>query len=283
VGTLFVVATPIGNLDDVSPRALSVLRDVSLIAAEDTRHTGKLLRHFGIDTATISYHAHNERGRRERLLEALAAGDVALVTDAGTPGISDPGNDLVRAALEAGFPVSPIPGPSAAVAAVSASGLVPGPFMMLGFLPRDHGPRRALLARAAGTGFPLVLFEAPTRAAATAQALVAALGDRPVVMARELTKLHEEVWTGSLAGLAERLAAVPPRGEIVLVVGGDDANAAAGVAEDPAVVVAGLRRAGLGVSEAAREAARLTGLPKSELYGIARAWVPESENEAHEG
>ncbi len=272
MGTLFVVATPIGNLEDASPRMLRVLRDVALIAAEDTRHTGKLLRHFGITTPTISYHAHNERARRERLLSALADGDVALVTDAGTPGVSDPGNDLVAAALEAGFPVSPIPGPSSVAAAVSASGLVPGPFVMLGFLPRERGPRRALLARAAGPGFPLVLFEAPGRAAATLRELANALGERPAVLARELSKLHEEVRSGSLASLAEALAAEPPRGEIVLVVGGgaDDA-----VAEDPAAVIAGLRRAGLGVSEAAREAARLTGLPKSELYGLARAWSPD--------
>lgn len=271
MGTLFVVATPIGNLEDASPRAVRVLREASLIAAEDTRHTAKLLRHFGIAAPTISYHAHNERARRERLLSALAIGDVALVTDAGTPGVSDPGNDLVQAALEAGFPVSPIPGPSSAVAAASASGLVPGPFVVVGFLPRERGPRRALLARAAGSGFPLVLFEAPGRAAATLRELHDVLGERPAVLARELTKLHEEVRTGTLASLAEALAAEAPRGEVVLVVGGagDDA-----MVEDPAAVVAGLRRAGLGVSEAAREAARLTGVPKSDLYGLARAWSP---------
>ncbi len=272
MGTLFVVATPIGNLEDASPRVLRALREASLIAAEDTRHTGKLLRHFGIDTPTISYHAHNERARRERLLSALADGDVALVTDAGTPGVSDPGNDLVQAALAAGYPVSPVPGPSSAVAAVSASGLVPGPFVMLGFLPRERAPRRALLARAAGPGFPMVLFEAPGRVAATLREVLDALGDRPAVLARELTKLHEEVRPGTLSSLAETLAAEPPRGEVVLVVAGADDDA---VAEDPASVVAGLRRAGLGVSEAAREAARLTGLPKSELYGLARAWSPD--------
>lgn len=272
MGTLFVVATPIGNLEDASPRMVRVLREASLIAAEDTRHTGKLLRHFGIATPTVSYHAHNERSRRERLLATLAVGDVALVTDAGTPGVSDPGNDLVQAALSAGYPVSPVPGPSSAVAAVSASGLAPGPFVVVGFLPRETGPRRALLARVAGPGLPLVVFEAPGRAAATLRALLEALGDRPAVLARELTKLHEEVRAGSLSSLAGVLDAEPPKGEIVLVVGGaaDDA-----VAEDPAAVVAGLRRAGLGVSEAAREAARLTGLPKSELYGLARTWSPD--------
>lgn len=271
MGTLFVVATPIGNLEDASPRVLRVLREATLIAAEDTRHTGKMLRHFGIATPTISYHAHNERSRRERLLAALSGGDVALVTDAGTPGVSDPGNDLVEAALEAGFAVSPVPGPSSAVAAVSASGLAPGPFVVLGFLPRERGPRRALLARAAGPGFPLVLFEAPGRAAATLRDLRDAFGERPAVLARELTKIHEEVKPGTLSSLAEALDADPPRGEIVLVIGGAEDEP---VTEDPAVVVAGLRRAGLGVSEAAREAARLTGLPKSDLYGLARAWSP---------
>ncbi|HEX2280197.1 MAG TPA: 16S rRNA (cytidine(1402)-2'-O)-methyltransferase, partial [Thermomicrobiales bacterium] len=159
MGTLYIVATPIGNLNDLSPRAIRVLREVALIAAEDTRHSRRLFTHFDIKTPTVSYHEHNQRSRREFLLEALASGDVALITDAGTPGVSDPGADLVTAALAAGYRVSPIPGASALAAAVSASGLIDGPFLTLGFLPRERGERLRMLARAAAAGFPLVIFE----------------------------------------------------------------------------------------------------------------------------
>src|SRR5215216_4025343 len=169
MGTLYVVATPIGNLEDLSPRAVRVLREVDLIAAEDTRHSRRLLTHFAITTPTVSYHEHNKRKRRELLLEALASGDVALITDAGTPAVSDPGSDLVTAALAAGHRVSPIPGPSALAAAVSASGLTDGPFLTLGFLPRERGERRRLIARAATAGFPLVIFESPRRLGPTLQ------------------------------------------------------------------------------------------------------------------
>ena len=201
MGTLYVVATPIGNLEDLSPRAVRVLRDVALIAAEDTRHSRRLLTHFAIDTPTVSYHEHNQRARRHLLLEALKSGDVALITDAGTPAISDPGADLVTTALAAGHRISPIPGASAVAAAVSASGLVEGPFLTLGFLPRERGERLPLVARAATTGFPLVLFESAQRLGRTLQDLVEILGDRPVVMSRELTKIHEEVRASSLSAL----------------------------------------------------------------------------------
>jgi 16S rRNA (cytidine1402-2'-O)-methyltransferase len=230
LGTLYLVATPIGNLEDVTARALRVLREVPLIAAEDTRHTGRLLTHFGIETPVISYHAHNERARRERLLAELAGGDLALVSDAGTPGISDPGRDLVAAALAAGHRVSPVPGPSALTAAVAASGLVAGPFLALGFLPRRGPERRTILARAGAAGVPVVLFEAPGRVAATTAELATAWGDRPVALMRELTKRHEEVRLGRPA-------------------------------------------AGLSPSRAAREAAAITGLPRSELYERARRMV----------
>ena len=154
MGTLYVVATPIGNLEDFSPRAVRMLREVALIAAEDTRHSRRLLTHFEIKTPVVSYHEHNQRSRREHLLEALASGDVALITDAGTPGISDPGADLVTAALDAGYRVSPIPGASAVAAAVSASGLIDGPFLTLGFLPRERGERLRLVARARHSWLP---------------------------------------------------------------------------------------------------------------------------------
>ena len=267
MGTLYLVATPIGNLEDITARALRVLREVPLIAAEDTRHTGRLLAHFGITTPMVSYHAHNERGRRESLLAALATGDVALVSDAGSPGISDPGHDLVVAAVAAGFVVSPVPGPSATIAAVSASGLAPGPFVFLGFLPRAGAERRAALGRGAASGLPLVLFEAANRLPATLTALVETLGDRPAAVARELTKLHEEIRRDTLTALAAHYHASPARGEVVVVVGG---SVETEVHDDLAIILTGLLDAGMGPSQAAREAAAITGRPRSELYAVAR-------------
>lgn len=269
MGTLYVVATPIGNLEDISARALRTLREVSLIAAEDTRHTGRLLAHFDINTPLLSYHTFNERARRERLLAALATGDVALVCDAGTPGISDPGQAIVAAALAAGNTVSPVPGPSSLAAAVSASGLVDGPFTYLGFVPRSQSERRRLLSRAAATGFALVLFEAPGRVAETLADLRLALGDRNAVVMRELTKLHEEIQSGALSSLIADLNGRTLRGEVVIVVAGsqtrDDHD------EAPELVVARLLAAGMKPAEIAREAAAITGQPRSELYALAMA------------
>jgi len=267
LGTLYVVATPIGNLEDLSPRAIRVLREVPLIAAEDTRHSRRLLAHFAIETPTVSYHEHNQRARRELLLKALASGDVALITDAGTPAVSDPGADLVTAALAAGYRVSPIPGPSALAAAVSASGLINGPFLMLGFLPRERGERLRLVARAATAGFPLVIFESAQRLERSLRELVEILGDRPVVMLRELTKLHEEVRASSLSALRHWAADARPRGEIALVIAA--APQAAASEGDAEAVVLMLRRSGLSASQAAREAASITGLPRSYLYKLA--------------
>jgi 16S rRNA (cytidine1402-2'-O)-methyltransferase len=267
LGTLYVVATPIGNLEDLSPRAVRVLREVALIAAEDTRHSRRLLAHFGIETPTVSYHEHNQRARRERLLEALATGDVALITDAGTPAVSDPGADLVTAALAAGYRVSPIPGPSALAAAVSASGLIDGPFFTLGFLPRERAERLRLVSRAATAGFPLVVFESAQRLERSLHELVEILGDRPVVMLRELTKIHEEVRATSLSALLQWAADATPRGEIALVIAtAQERTASEG---DTEAVVRMLRQSGLSASLAAREAAAITGLPRSELYKLA--------------
>jgi 16S rRNA (cytidine1402-2'-O)-methyltransferase len=269
LGTLYIVATPIGNLEDMSPRAVTVLREVAVIAAEDTRHSRRLLTHFGIKTPTVSYHEHNRRARRESLLEALATGDVALITDAGTPAVSDPGADLVAAALAAGHRVSPIPGPSALAAAVSASGLIDGPFVMLGFLPRERGERLRLVARAATAGFPLVVFESAQRLERSLQELIKILGDRPLVMLRELTKIHEEVRTSSLRELRQWAADATPRGEIALVIATAHEG---GVPEvDAESVVRMLRQSGLRASQVAREAASITGLPRSDLYKLALA------------
>jgi 16S rRNA (cytidine1402-2'-O)-methyltransferase len=269
LGTLYVVATPIGNLEDLSPRAVRVLREVALIAAEDTRHSRRLLTHFEIRTPTVSYHEHNQQSRRQLLLEALATGDVALVTDAGTPGVSDPGADLVMAALTGGYRVSPIPGPSALAAAVSACGLIDGPFLTLGFLPRERGERLRLVARAATTSFPLVIFESARRIEATLRDLMEILGDRPAVILRELTKMHEEVRAGSLSVLRHWAEDGDPRGEIALVIAASPDIASSD--DDTEAVVRTLRRSGLSASQTAREAAAITGLPRSELYRLALA------------
>jgi 16S rRNA (cytidine1402-2'-O)-methyltransferase len=265
-GTLYVVATPIGNLEDITVRALRVLREVELIACEDTRHTRALLTHFAIATPTTSYHDHNARARAPELIERLEAGaSVALVSDAGTPGISDPGYRLVSGAAARGIPVVPVPGPSAAVAALSASGLPTDEFLFVGFLPPKAGARRARLAELAGVRATLVIYEAPHRVAATLADAVDVLGDRQTVVARELTKVHEEFLRGTLSEVAAALAPPRCRGEFVLLV--------AGAAEEPvdtsrpvAERVAELEAAGLERMEAIKRVARERGLPKREVY-----------------
>jgi 16S rRNA (cytidine1402-2'-O)-methyltransferase len=274
VHTLYVVATPIGNLGDLSPRAVHILREVSLIAAEDTRHSRRLLTHFNIATPLVSYHQHNQRARHDMLMAALEGGDVALITDAGTPGISDPGSGLVAAALAAGYRVSPVPGPSSLAAAVSVSGLGEGPFVFLGFLPRPADERRLVVARAAATGFPLVLMESAQRLQARLSELSAVLGNRATVMARELTKVHEEVRLTTLGELRDDVARDPLRGEIVLVISGAQSPLTSETELDD--VLRTLRRAGLSISQTAREAAQMTGRPRSELYMLATKLERES-------
>lgn len=269
MGTLYLVATPIGNLEDISARAIRILGEVALIAAEDTRHTGKLLAHFGITTPMVSYHRHNERSRQEQLLAVLGEGDVALVSDAGMPGISDPGAALVRWAAEAGVPVSPVPGASALTAAVAAAGLADGPFITLGFLPRRGAERRVLIGKAGATGWPVVLSESPERLGATLEELAATWGERAVVVLRELTKLHEEVVRGTLASLAAEFRGRAARGEIVVVVG-SGGSAEIGDESEIDELLAALRRSGLSASQAAREAAAASGLSRSALYERAR-------------
>lgn len=270
MGTLFVVATPIGNLDDMTPRAVQTLRDVSLIAAEDTRHTARLLRRFEIDTRMISYHQHNEAQRVERLLAELVEGDVALVTDAGTPAVSDPGAVVVRAARGAGHLVVPIPGASSLVAAVSASGLVEGPFLFQGFLPRSGEDRRAALARGVAAKVPLVLFESPNRLVETLSDLLVYMGDATAVVGRELTKIHEEIRGGTLSELHAYYDGRDVRGEICIVV--EPAHVAD---EERGDDVTGLARRlladGLKPSKAARELAKITGISGADAYEIVRS------------
>ena len=279
MGTLYLVATPIGNLEDISLRALRVLREVPLIAAEDTRHTHKLLAHFGISTPTISYHQHSPQSRREQVLGALAAGDVALVTDAGTPALSDPGQELVRNALAAGFPVVPLPGPAAAISALVASGLPTDAFTFVGFLPRKSTERRAVLERFHNAPETLVLYEAPHRLAATLADLRAVLGDREIVVARELTKLHEQWLRGPITRIEAHYAGeAEPRGEYTLVVAGavpGSERAAASAQNDLTPEESARKRLrallaeGLGTREAAARVARELGLTRREVYKLA--------------
>jgi len=271
MGTLYVVATPIGNLQEMSPRAIETLRQVDLIAAEDTRHTATLLRAFDIRTPTLSYHQHNERAREDRLLAALDAGDVALVSDAGTPAIADPGNALVAAVRRAGHRVVPIAGPSAVAAAVSASGLVPGPYLFLGFVERQGDERRVQLGKAAASGYPVVLFESPVRLGETLAELREVFGDREAVVARELTKLHEEIVGGTLSALAGRFGdGEAVRGEIAIVIGGDARTDDTEAGMDPVRVVRALLAQGMKPSRAARETAAITGLSGADAYELVR-------------
>ena len=218
MGTLYLVATPIGNLEDISARALRILREARLIAAEDTRVTHKLLAHYQIHTRQISYFEHNKLARVELILNELTRGDVALVSDAGTPGLNDPGYELVRAALQAGHQVSAVPGPAAPVAALVASGLPTDSFLYLGYLPRKASDRRAALRHLVEAPYTLVFLEAPHRLGETLGDLEEILGDRPAAVARELTKLHEEIWRGDLSAARQHFDR--PRGEFVLVISG---------------------------------------------------------------
>jgi len=269
MGTLYIVPTPIGNLDDITLRALRVLHEASLIAAEDTRTTGRLLAHFEIATPQISYHEHNKLARLDDILGALAVGDVALVSDAGTPGLSDPGYELINAAIEAGYTVVPLPGPNAVLPALVASGLPTDTFLYLGFLPRRSGARRAVLEAVQDLPYTLVMYEAPHRLLDTLADIAATLGERPLAVARELTKLHEELWRGTSSGAIERFTSDAPRGEITLVVAG--AGRHIGEPWDADQVRAALARrlaAGESRSSAARALAAESGWPRRRIYDL---------------
>ncbi len=266
-GTLYVLATPIGNLGDLSPRAAEVLRAVQAVAAEDTRRTSRLFAHLGVAAPPLlSLPAFDERGRLEPILDRLRAGQaVALCTDAGTPGVSDPGVALVTAAWEAGAKVVPIPGPSAALTALMASGLPADQFFFGGFLPRKGGGRAERLAFLRGLTTTVVLYEAGNRTGATLRDLAEALGDRPAVVGRELTKLHEELARGRLGELAGRFGG-EVLGEVTIVVAGAD-QAPPALAEEPLEVELGRRQAaGEPPSAIAREVARARGLKRAEVY-----------------
>lgn len=271
-GTLYVVATPIGNLEDLSPRALRLLREVDQVACEDTRRTGQLLRAHGVGTRLTSYFEHNERWKGARILDALREGeDVALVSDAGTPGISDPGYRLVRDARAEGLAVVPVPGPSALVAALSVSGLPTDRFLFVGFLPARALARDEALAGLASEPPTLVFYESPQRVVASLEAMVACLGDRQAFLCREATKLHEEYAPGRLSELAARLRARESvKGEIVLVVAGAPETSSE-AESDPVALYHRLAAEGRTRREAVKEAARRIGLPAREVYARVQA------------
>ncbi len=266
MGTLYAVATPIGNLEDVSLRALRVLKEVSLIAAEDTRVARKLLERYGISARLTSFNDHNKSARIPELLDALLAGDVALVTDAGTPAISDPGVELVAAAREAGHNVAPVPGASAVVTALSAAGLRTRSFCFAGFLAREAGPLRAFFDSLTHESATIVAFESPRRLPRTLRLLAAALPDRRIAVCRELTKLHEEIFVGTPAEAVAHFGEV--RGEIVLVIEGVDVAQApadeAGLVEE----VAMMRRLGLTRAQAAALLAQRYEFSRRRLYQL---------------
>ena len=277
--TLFIVGTPIGNLEDLTLRAARILSEVSLVAAEDTRVTRRLLNHLGIRPRITSFHQHNWRDKLDGVLAELSVGDVALVTDAGMPGISDPGSEMVVAASSAGFKVEVVPGPSAVTSALALSGFSGDAFTFLGFLPRRKKDRQFSLRAALDSPVPQVIFEAPHRLRATLSDLDAVFGDRPLAVCRELTKLHEEVFRGTAAEGIEHFSA--PRGEVVIVIKGRPADASpqAGTAsdEDQADVEEELRqrlsllkRDGVKAKEAVAMVAEITGLAKNRVYQV---WV----------
>jgi 16S rRNA (cytidine1402-2'-O)-methyltransferase len=267
--TLYVIATPIGNLEDISLRALRVLKEVSLIASEDTRKTRKLLSAYGIRTPLTSYFEHNKLSKLAAVLERLERGDVALVSEAGMPGISDPGYELIVAAIERGIPVVPVPGPTALVAALAVSGLPTDRFLYLGFLPVRQGPRHRALQAVAAEKATLVCYEAPHRVRDTLADVMQVLGDRRIAVCRELTKLHEETFRGSVSGAMAHFT--EPRGEFTLVIEGNRDAGEQPPSPDIEKDIAALRRAG----KTAREAVQMLagrGHSRKDLY---RLWLKQ--------
>ena len=266
--TLYVVATPIGNLEDISLRALRILREVKLIAAEDTRKTKRLLNNYDIRTAMTSYYEHNKMIKLDYILDVLRQDDVAIVSEAGTPGISDPGYELIKAAQDRHIPVVPVPGASAIITALSVSGLPTDRFTYLGFLPRKAGDRKKLLNSVKNDPGTLIVLEAPHRLTATLMSILDTLGDRKIAVCRELTKIHEEVFKGTISEAIDHFA--EPRGEFTLVIEGDSGKVEPQITEDIESQLHDMRQSGLSAREAIAEVSKVTGLSRKALY---RAWL----------
>jgi len=266
--TFYAVATPIGNLEDISLRALRTLREVKLIAAEDTRRTRRLLTTYDIKTPMTSYHEHNKRTKLDYILGCLEDGDVALVSDAGTPGISDPGYELIVAANQRGIPVVPIPGPSVVITALAISGLPTEKFTYLGFLPHKTNSRRRLLESIVDEQGTIVVLETPHRLLAALNDILLTLGDRKIAICRELTKIHEEVFRGSVSQALEHFT--EPRGEFTLVIKGKEGKDKPLLTEEIEKQLYHMRLSGVTAKEAITSIARETGLSKRGLY---QAWL----------
>ena len=270
-GTLFVVATPIGNLEDITLRALRVLREVDLIAAEDTRHTAKLLTHHGISTRTVSFHAHNTKRRLPELLAQLRSkSSIAIVSDAGTPGISDPGEELVRACVLEGIPVEPVPGVSAAIAAVVISGFAVLPLTVFGFPPRRPKDRKLWISTISGVSNTVTFFESPRRIGSTLKEAASIMGTRQIMVARELTKIHQEFLRGTCAELAERLAIT--KGEITVVISPTSESVSGSEVLDEHLVAEEFWSMTIDGASGRREAisalAKKFAIPSKQVYGI---------------
>ena len=269
VGTLYVVATPIGNLEDITLRALRVLKEVDVIAAEDTRHTQILLSHYGIRTPLTSYHEHNEKTKARQLMSRLERGEqIALVSDAGTPAISDPGYRLAVEAIRGGIPVIPIPGASALTAVLSAGGLPTDRFVFDGFLPAKKQERRARLRALSSETGTLVIYEAPHRLTETLNDLAEILGDREIVLAREVSKVHEEFLRGRLTEVAKQVAGREIKGELTLLIGGSRGQSEVSQ-EQIEEEIRKLKDDGLRVKEIAEILGEKYGYPKKEIYRLA--------------
>lgn len=266
--TLYLVATPIGNLEDISLRALRILQEVSLIAAEDTRRTKQLLVKYNIHVPITSYHEHNKIKKLDSILNRIDTGDVALVSDAGMPGISDPGHELVMAAYRNGIPVVPVPGPSAVVTALAISGLPTDQFIYLGFLPRKAGARQRLLKTVTTQYGTIIILESPHRLLTTLKDILFILGDRKLAVCRELTKIHEEVFRGTVQEAINHF--IEPRGEFTLVIEGVGRENKPELTEDIITRLMNMRQSGLKAKEAVARVAEETGLAKRELY---RSWL----------
>ncbi len=265
---LYLVGTPIGNLEDITLRALRILKEVSLIAAEDTRTTGRLLKHYNIDTPLTSYHEYTKSEKIDQIVEQLASQDVALVSDAGMPGLSDPGYRLVTEAIEQGIQVVPIPGPSAAVSALISSGLPTDSFLFLGFLPRQKKARQSALADVAQLPHTLILYEAPHRLLSLLADIDEVFGERRVVIGRELTKLYEEIWRGTAAEAADYFGQGKVRGEITVVIAGVEEEELVWDEERVRTAVLHAIQQGASRKDAAAKIAQQSGWRKRDVYNL---------------
>ena len=268
MGTLYIVGTPIGNLEDITLRALRVLKDVSLIAAEDTRRAGVLTNHYNIDTPTTSYFEGNKLTKLDVIFGALAVGDVALISEAGMPGLSDPGYELIQSAIERGYPVVPVPGPTAPVTALVVSGLPTDSFLFLGYLPRRQSKRRGLLEDVARERHTLIVFETPHRLRQSLGDVEDVLGDRSLALCREMTKVYEEIWRGTVSQARAYFKSHEPRGEFTLVIDGRSQEEARWGEDQVRTALEDLLAQGVRRPEAAKRVAELSGWDRSAVYQL---------------